>query len=265
MPLARAMSAMDAILSSIISSVDGPVLPAMSLVPASITTTLGFNATTSGRKRTSICGVVCPLIPRLMYGFPANMVGKYCCQPSVIEFPMKTTRFSPFAGGTTVALASRYLARFAQSVRSCWSVCAVDSFEASTISPSARATVLIVGLCETLRGTLASLEDLHFAIARWRRGLQGADQFVGCRGDFFHGCIECVLVGAGRLAGSTQLADELKRGCADFVVGGWGFEVGEGFNVPAHARSPRCSKVCCECTSRVGRMTRLATYGTDIS
>ena len=52
-------------LSSICSSVSGPVLPAMSLVPARITTTLGWSAITSCRKRTSICGVVWPLMPRL--------------------------------------------------------------------------------------------------------------------------------------------------------------------------------------------------------
>ena len=51
-------------LSSIISKVMGPVLPAMSLVPARITTTFGLSAITSGRKRISICGVVWPLMPR---------------------------------------------------------------------------------------------------------------------------------------------------------------------------------------------------------
>src|SRR5208283_3841567 len=44
----------------------GPVLPAMSLVPARMTTTLGSRAITSARKRSSIWGVVCPLMPRLM-------------------------------------------------------------------------------------------------------------------------------------------------------------------------------------------------------
>ena len=51
----------------------GPVLPAMSLVPARITTTAGLSATTSCRKRISICGVVCPLMPRPTYGLPGNM------------------------------------------------------------------------------------------------------------------------------------------------------------------------------------------------
>ena len=47
-------------------AVMGPVLPAMSLVPARITTTFGWSAMTSGRKRMSICGVVWPLMPRSM-------------------------------------------------------------------------------------------------------------------------------------------------------------------------------------------------------
>ena len=42
----------------------GPVLLAMSLVPAMIWTTLGCRSITSCRKRSSICGVVWPPIPR---------------------------------------------------------------------------------------------------------------------------------------------------------------------------------------------------------
>jgi hypothetical protein len=64
MPLAAASSAIDARLPSICSSVIGPVLPAMSLVPPRITTALGLSAMTSGRIRISICGVVWPLMPR---------------------------------------------------------------------------------------------------------------------------------------------------------------------------------------------------------
>ena len=66
MPCAVASSAIDFRLSWIASGVVGPVLPAMSFVPASITTTFGLSSITSRRKRISICGVVCPLMPRLM-------------------------------------------------------------------------------------------------------------------------------------------------------------------------------------------------------
>ncbi|MNT65439.1 hypothetical protein D3C72_2034220 [compost metagenome] len=65
MPCAFARSSMACRLSSIIACVAGPVLPAMSLVPARITTTSGRSASTSCEKRTSICAVVCPLMPRL--------------------------------------------------------------------------------------------------------------------------------------------------------------------------------------------------------
>ena len=46
-------------------SVAGPVLRAMSLVPASTMSAAGFRLITSGNMRTSICAVVWPLIPRL--------------------------------------------------------------------------------------------------------------------------------------------------------------------------------------------------------
>ena len=98
---------MDAMLSSIISSVDGPVLPATSFVPAKITTTFGFSPMTSCRKRTSICGVVWPLIPRPTYGLPGNMAAKYGAHPSVMELPMNTTRSSPGFGAPSFTLASR--------------------------------------------------------------------------------------------------------------------------------------------------------------
>ena len=64
--LAWASSAIDMMLLWISSLVIGPVLPAMSLVPARMTTALGFRSITSGRNRINICGVVWPLMPRPM-------------------------------------------------------------------------------------------------------------------------------------------------------------------------------------------------------
>jgi len=108
MPCARANSAIDARLPSISSSVIGPVLPAMSLVPARITTTRGARAITSGLNRSSICGVVWPLMPRSRYGLPGKKPPKRgCCQESVIESPMKTTRASPGAGALVALFDSR--------------------------------------------------------------------------------------------------------------------------------------------------------------
>ena len=53
-------------------AVIGPVLCAMSLVPAMMCTTRGFNAMTSACMRTSSCGVVCALMPRPTLPFEKN-------------------------------------------------------------------------------------------------------------------------------------------------------------------------------------------------
>src|SRR5207248_8531981 len=60
-----------------------PVFPAMSFVPARITATLGARLMTSARNRTSICGVVCPSMPRFRYPLPGNQRSRSQC--SVIE------------------------------------------------------------------------------------------------------------------------------------------------------------------------------------
>ena len=71
----RASSAMDLILAAIILIVTGPVLPAISFVPAKITTAFGCRSITSALNLTSICAVVWPLIPRLIYDFPEKNSG----------------------------------------------------------------------------------------------------------------------------------------------------------------------------------------------
>ena len=88
MPCVRARSTIACRLSSIIACVEGPVLPATSLVPARITTTCGFSASTSCGKRSSICAVVWPLMPRLSQPLPAkNEALPSLPQPSVMESP----------------------------------------------------------------------------------------------------------------------------------------------------------------------------------
>src|SRR5207302_1412941 len=96
----------------IIIKVCVPVRLCVPFDPARITTTFGCSAMTSGRKRTSICGVVCPLIPRSTYCFPGKKP-PYCglTQASVMESPMNTTRNSNLAGAANAALASEYRAR----------------------------------------------------------------------------------------------------------------------------------------------------------
>ena len=92
MLFALAISIIEKILSVIISVVEKPLFPAISFIPARIITTVGFNAMTSALKRISICGVVCPLIPRLTYFLSAKKLGSTVLQNSVIESPKKITR-----------------------------------------------------------------------------------------------------------------------------------------------------------------------------
>ena len=61
-----ASSDIEIILSVIVFTLDGPVFSAISLIPARITTTSGFKSITSDLNLTSICGVVCPLMPLLI-------------------------------------------------------------------------------------------------------------------------------------------------------------------------------------------------------
>src|ERR1035437_5833324 len=111
---------MGARLASVCSRVMGPAFPPISLVPARITTTLGWSAITSCWKRISMCGVACPLTPRLTYGLPLNEPwGPVKCQASVMESPMKTTRSSSAAGGPNAKSASLYLSGLAQAVLFC--------------------------------------------------------------------------------------------------------------------------------------------------
>ena len=74
-PCARASSAIERILSAIRSSSIGPLLRAMSFVPARITTARGRSATTSHWNRANICAVTCPLIPRAAKPFASKNEG----------------------------------------------------------------------------------------------------------------------------------------------------------------------------------------------
>ena len=89
-PWLRATSFMARTLSSLICAVIGPVLPAMSFVPAMMCTTRGLSATTSLIIRSTICELVWPPMPRSMRP-RVTKPGRLSNQPSVIESPMKTT------------------------------------------------------------------------------------------------------------------------------------------------------------------------------
>ena len=53
----------------------------------------GFKLTTSDLNRSSICGEVCPPIPRFTKELSMKNFSSNICQFSVIELPIKTTRF----------------------------------------------------------------------------------------------------------------------------------------------------------------------------
>src|SRR6266571_3777552 len=86
----------------------GPVLPAMSLVPASITTAFGSRLITSCRNRTSICEVVCPPIPRLMYGLPGKDSAMFQIGDGISKEDRSTlSRRRRFEGGVGIAIARK--------------------------------------------------------------------------------------------------------------------------------------------------------------
>src|SRR6185295_17571980 len=68
----QAISHMAMMLFLLSCAVIGPVLCAMSLVPAMMCTTRGLSWITSWYMRTSNCGVVCALMPRPMMPFEKN-------------------------------------------------------------------------------------------------------------------------------------------------------------------------------------------------
>ena len=74
------------IISSIFSKVDGSIFPAISFVPAKITTTDGLRLIISVLNRTNICEVVGPAMPRLIYSYQAKKNEKAPLQSSVIEY-----------------------------------------------------------------------------------------------------------------------------------------------------------------------------------
>src|SRR5256714_15619595 len=95
-------------------------------------------------------------MPRPIYGLPGNIVAKWGAQPSVIEFPMKTTRFSLFTGAESLAFASRYFRRFGQSLRIC-SSCADRRAISSPVGG---------GACWAVRGVARNKQRMEEASAR---------------------------------------------------------------------------------------------------
>ena len=101
------------------SSVIGPVLPAMSFVPARMTTAFGFRLRTSGRKRMSICGVVWPLMPRLDVALAREELAEALLGPHVGDRVAHEHDVDRSDGAIGVAVAGK-LRPVAQPARRWW-------------------------------------------------------------------------------------------------------------------------------------------------
>src|SRR5262245_8059695 len=92
---------------------------------------------------------------------------------------------------------------------------------------------------KALGGAGTGTRGLDFAIARLRIRDERVQQRARDRGHIHDGAVECRFVDLGRFIESRQLANELKRGGFDLLVGGGRVEVEQRFDVSAHRVSPR--------------------------
>src|SRR5579871_997260 len=107
-------------------------------------------------------------------------------------------------------------------------------------SPPARSSTLPNGArgsacsAETARVALPRPRGFRLAVARGRRGVERGDEAVGGLRDLFDRAVEGLAIPLGGLRVSADLADELKRGGADFLVARGRLEVEERADVAAH-------------------------------
>jgi hypothetical protein len=87
---------------------------------------------------------------------------------------------------------------------------------------------------KALRRSCASFNRFNVAISRRSIRDQGMEQFVRSRRNLIDCPIESLFVCFGRLGKPAQLADELERRCADFVLSGRRREVMKRSDVSAH-------------------------------
>ncbi|MEY2548934.1 MAG: hypothetical protein QOD64_1516 [Verrucomicrobiota bacterium] len=89
-------------------------------------------------------------------------------------------------------------------------------------------------LSEPFRRSSPGLRRFRVAIARRRVRDERLKQMFGGMSDVVHGAIESFLVSFRRLREAAQLANELKRGGANFVLSRRRQEVMQGLNISAH-------------------------------
>ena len=169
-PESRAIATIPRILAIVIWLVIGPVFPATSLVPASICTSLGFNAITSDAIRKTICGVVCPLIPRQIQP-SRKKEGSILLQFSVMESPRKTMSTGE-PDASTRWFSSTYLASQGQSSLISTSVRGAAFAEAaintSAALPSSAARRLMIGCSKSIPAEVDLCGDAEIAVCLTR-------------------------------------------------------------------------------------------------
>src|SRR5258705_8601333 len=90
------------------------------------------------------------------------------------------------------------------------------------------------GSGEALRCAGPGAFCLDLAVLRRSRRDQRVEQALGGGGDLVDGPVERVLVRAGRLGEAADLAHVLEGRVPDLVLRGWGLEVEERMDIPAH-------------------------------
>src|SRR6202021_2291742 len=94
-----------------------------------------------------------------------------------------------------------------------------------------------------LRESRTRLGGFDFAIARLLVRMQRGDESTGARGDLLDRRSEGALVAPRGMRKSADLADELQRRGADFLVRGRRLEVEQRTNAATHGELPgRCSR-----------------------
>jgi hypothetical protein len=83
-------------------------------------------------------------------------------------------------------------------------------------------------------GSGAGFSGFNGAISGWCVADERVQQMFGGVSDVMNRAIERFLVRLRRLGETAQLADKLKRRCADLVFSGWREEIMKGLDVSTH-------------------------------
>src|SRR5512147_2683400 len=95
---------------------------------------------------------------------------------------------------------------------------------------------------EAFRRTRACFRSLDGAIARRRGSDQGIEQMVCSMSDIIDSAVKSCLVCLGRFGETAQLANELKRGRANFILRRRRTEVMKCFDGSAHVKTINTSR-----------------------